>query len=101
MPATEGDQLGPSESFRPKANGPDRAESIDRMRSATMTLLDLILDAVEPDVDALSHVDGLPALRIRHAGAESLVLVLPAKGGVANLLEMLDELAELRTRRTR
>jgi hypothetical protein len=65
-----------------------------------VTLLDLILDAVEPDVDSLSRIDGLPALRVTHAGAESLVLVLPAKGGVGKLLELLDELVELRSRRT-
>lgn len=63
--------------------------------------LTLIREAIEADVDHLERVDGLPALRVTHAGAESLVLVLPAKGGVANLLEMLDELVELRSRRTR
>lgn len=61
-----------------------------------MNLLVTVAEAIEPDVDALERVDGLPALRVRHAGEESLVLVLPAKGAVAKLLELLDELATLR-----
>jgi len=74
----------------------------DGLRKAGgVSLLTVIAEAIEPDVDHLERIDSLPALRVTHAGAESVVLVLPATGGMKRLLEMLDELVEPRTRRTR
>jgi len=88
--------------------GPGPADAADRGRvggtrgkegcSVTSTLA-LIAETIEPDVDRLERIDGLPALRVLHQGAESVVLVLPATGGVAKLLELLDELTALRAQR--
>lgn len=66
-----------------------------------MSLITLVSEAIEADVDHLERIDGIPALRVTRAGAESVVLVLPATGGMKRLLEMLDELVELRDRRAR
>lgn len=63
-----------------------------------MSLITLVSEAIEADVDYLERIDGLPALRVTHAGVESVVLVLPAKGGMAKLLEMLVELRDRRAR---
>jgi len=60
--------------------------------------LALIAETIEPDVDRLERIDGLPALRVLHQGAESVVLVLPATGGMKRLLELHYELAALRAR---
>lgn len=63
-----------------------------------MSLLTLIVEAIEPDMDRLERIDGLPVLRVSYLGAESVVIVLPVTDGMAKLLDVNDALADARER---